>query len=397
VSGAPAVPAHCRLWGSELSPFALKLRALCDAAGLPYRWLPADGRRLDNARAWWRIHRATSTRSVVRYPQASALDEYPLVPFLLADGRVYYDSSALARWLDDHHAPAVGPLCPTDPATAFVAQLLDEAFDEFGLYMAHHNRWVVSATTNNAGTRIAREFRHHLPPGVPRFFGPWFARRQVRRLPYLFSVAPAGFVIPGLSPALTPPSRPGFPPTHGLLDDAWRQYLAGMEAVLVHQPFLLGDRFTIADASAYGQLGMNLTDPTAADQMRTCAPRTFGWVQAIRDRAHVGRTGPVYLSDRLRPLLDVVWRTFVPLMRQNAAAHTAARAGGAVLFNERAFDSGQALYDGTLMGQPFRAVVKTFQVRVWQDLCAAWTTTPADAQDQVSRLADSDAASALQA
>ena len=396
MSGAPAAPEHCRLWGSELSPFALKLRALCDAAGLAYRWLPAEGRRRDNARAWWRIQRATSARTVIRYPQASDLDEYPLVPFLLANGGVYYDSSALARWLDDHHAPAVGPLWPADPAAAFVAQLLDEAFDEFGLYMAHHNRWVVSATTNNAGTRIAREFRHHLPPGVTPFFGAWFARRQVRRLPYLFSVAPAGFAIPDLSPALTPPSRPGFPATHVLLDDTWRQYLAGMEAVLAHQPFLLGDRFTVADASAYGQLGMNLTDPTAADRMRAYAPHTFAWVQSVRDRAHVGRAGPVSLSDRLRPLLDIVGRTFVPLMRQNAAAHAAAQARGARLFNERAFDRGQALYDGTLMGQPFRAVVKTFQVRVWNDLCAAWTSTPADAQARVSRLAGVDVAGAMQ-
>ena len=396
MSGAPAVPAHYRLWGSELSPFALKLRALCDAAGLPYRWLPADGRRLDNARAWWRIQRATSTRTAIRYPQASNLDEYPLVPFLLADGQVYYDSSALAQWLDDHHPPAVGPLYPADPATAFVALLLDEAFDEFGLYMAHHNRWVVSATTNNAGTRIAREFRRHLPPGATPFFGPWFARRQVRRLPYLFSVAPAGFAIPGLSPALTPPSRPGFPPTHHLLDDAWLQYLAGTEAVLAHQPFLLGDRFTVADASTYGQLGMNLTDPTAADRMRANAPHTFRWVQSIRDRAHVGRAGAVYLSERLRPLLDVVWRTFVPLMQQNAAAHAAAQVRGERLFNERAFDRGQALYDGTLLGHAFRAVVKTFQVRVWQDLCTAWAATPADAQARISWLAETDVAAALQ-
>jgi hypothetical protein len=48
------------------------------------------------------------------------------------------------------------------------------------------------------------------------------------------------------------------------------------------------------------------------------------------------------------------------------------------------------------MGQPFRAVVKTFQVRVWNDLRAAWTSTPADAQAQVSRLAGVDVAGAMQ-
>ena len=31
-----------------------------------------------------------------------------------------------------------------------------------------------------------------------------------------------------------------------------------------------------------------------------------------------------------------------------------------------------ALYDGELMGHPFRSVVKTFQVRVWRELCGQW-------------------------
>ena len=40
----PGPPAHA-IWGSELSPFALKLRSLCDFAGIRYAWLPAEGGR----------------------------------------------------------------------------------------------------------------------------------------------------------------------------------------------------------------------------------------------------------------------------------------------------------------------------------------------------------------
>lgn len=36
----------CRLYGSELSSFSLKLRVMCDYAALPYTWVPADGTRL---------------------------------------------------------------------------------------------------------------------------------------------------------------------------------------------------------------------------------------------------------------------------------------------------------------------------------------------------------------
>jgi glutathione S-transferase len=361
------------LWGTELSPFTLKLRALLAYAAVPYRMLPETGGRLENYRAALAIALAKRRRTAVRYPTLSGLDEYPLVPFLLTGGRVYYDSSALARWLDDCHPPALGPLVPGDPALAFAAQLIDEAFDEFGLYLVHHARWVVSATTNDAGARLAREFARVLPPGAGPAFARRFAARQVRRLPYLFSVAPPAFALDGLPPALTPPARAGFPSTHRLIAHAWEAYLDGVDAVLREQPYLLGERFTLADASVYGQLGMNLKDPSAADVMQRRTPSTFRWLCAIRDGAHVGSRGALTLSTRLRGLLDAIARTFVPLMIQNDAAHTAARAAGETLFNEPAFNRGRALYDGTLLGLPFRAVVKTFQVRVWHELRSAWS------------------------
>jgi glutathione S-transferase len=360
------------IWGSELSPFTLKLRALCAVAGTPCRMLPEAGGRLENYRALARIARAKRRRTAVRYPSLSALDEYPLVPFLLPGWGVYYDSSALARWLDDRHPPSIGPLIPTDPALGFAAQLIDEAFDEFGLYLVHHARWVVSAASNDAGTRLAREFARVLPPGAGRRFAHRFSARQVRRLPYLFSVAPGDFAIDGPPSERVPPAPPGFPPTHRLLAHAWEAYLDGVDTVLREQPFLLGDRFTLADASVYGQLGMNLKDPSAAEVMRQRTPATYRWLCAIRDGQHVGRGGALILSTRLRGLLDAISRTFVPLMVQNEAAYDAARAAGETLFNEAAFDRGRAIYQGTLLGLPFRAVVKTFQVRVWRELRGAW-------------------------
>jgi hypothetical protein len=249
--------------------------------------------------------------------------------------------------------------------------------------MVHHKRWVLSATSNDAGERLAREFGRVLIPGMGAAFARSFARRQVRRLPYLFSVAPPGFSIPGLPHDLTPPSRAGFPETHGLLDEAWERHLAGMETVLTLQPFLLGERFTVADAAAYGQLGMNLADPTAAALMRELAPVTHDWLCRIRDGKHVGSVGTLALNRALRPLLDIMAQTFVPLMRQNARAYREARERGEDLFNEPAFDRGRACYEGDLLGRPFGSVVKTFQVRVWRELCDAWDSVPEDARARV--------------
>jgi len=382
---APGRAVHA-VWGSELSPFALKLRALLDYAGIPYRWLPAEGGRMENLRAARRVALAKRRCTAIRYPAMSELDEYPLVPFLIEEGGdVYYDSSALAHWIDDRHASASGPLFPEEPAQAFLARLIDEAFDEFGLYMVHHNRWVPSAATNDAGERLAGEFSKMLLPGMRGLFALRFSRRQTRRLPYLFSVAPPGLaaVRPGVPP---PPAPNGFPETHRLLEEAWEAYLDGMETVLADQPYLLGERFTVADASAYGQLGMNLRDASTAERMRDRAPLTHAWLCAIRDARHAGSSGSLHLEGRLSRLVEIILRSFVPLMRQNQQAYREARQRGETLFNESAFDAGRALYDGTLLGKPFRSVVKSFQVQVWSEIRAAWDALSSEERDQLAPL-----------
>jgi hypothetical protein len=175
-----------------------------------------------------------------------------------------------------------------------------------------------------------------------------------------------------------------------LLDEIWTRTIDAVEAILAGWPFLLGDRFTLADGAVYGALGMNLADPTAADRMRARAPRTFAWLGRIRDHRHVGARGEVALHADLGPLLGALRVTFVPLMRQNEAAWEIARAGGETRFNERAFDAGRALYDGTLPGRPFRSVAKSFQVQVWRDLRDAWGRLAAPDRARVREVAGGD-------
>jgi glutathione S-transferase len=375
------------LWGSELSPFSLKTRAVLEWAEIPHQWLPDHGSRWQNLRAAWQIERAKRTRTAIRHPATSPLDEYPLVPFVLDGTATYYDSTAIARWIDETRPAAGGPLVPPDPATAFVTAFVDEAFDEVGLYLAHHFRWVVSAQTNDAGRRLAHEMRHHAPPGGPAWLARWFPRRQVRRLPYLFSVAAPDAPRPALPAGLIPPSRPGFPPTHALLEGIWERWIDAIERLLTRRPFLLGERFTLADASVYGTFGMNLADPTAAARMRERAPATFAWLERLRAQGHVGSRGPVGLGPELAPLLDALRTTFSPLMHQNERAWDAARAAGETCFNERGFDRGRGLYDGEILGQPFRSVVKTFQVRAWRELRHAWRGLDPHARERVQAVA----------
>lgn len=376
------------IWGSALSPFHLKVMAMCRYVGLPFRVLPGERSRLENLRYNWRRYQVVTRRLPLTWPRKTKLDEFPLVPYLFGPGgENLYDSSAIAEWLDTQ-SPAPRPrgrLIPEEPAAAFVAHLIDEYADEFGLYMAHHMRWVISAKDNDAGRRVAREYR--VGP-FESLMAEWFSRRQVRRLPYLFSVAPAGFRIDGLPEQRQPPSRPGFPPTHALLNDAFDRLLVALEQLLRARPYVLGSHFTVADASLYGQLGMNLSDPSANAHIQQKAPGLHRWLQRIHagEFDTAGSVREWQFDSALSPLLAEIVRTYVSLMHQNAAAYERLKAADEICFNERAFNRNQALYEGTLDGHPYRAVVKAFQVRTWRDLCQRWRGLNAASRARVAAL-----------
>jgi glutathione S-transferase len=374
------------IWGSELSPFTLKVIRLFRHAGLPLRFLPLHGSWAENWRYTLRVESLKRGRLPLTWPQMTEDDEFPLVPFAFGPrGENLYDSSAIAHWLDRELDDSQRTI-PADAAAAFVVRLIDDYADEFGLYMVHHNRWKVSALDNDAGQRVAHEYRFLAGP-FRGLWAKWFSARQTRRLPYLFSVAPAGFHIEGLPENRQPPSRDGFPPTHALLEKAFERLLDILEALLSKRAFILGERFTLADAAIYGQLGINLADPSADRWMRERAPTLHRWLTALHgeEAQPIVSKNALALDEDLKPLLEEICRTHVALMQQNAAAYARIKAADG-RFNERAFDHGESLYDGTIDGQPFRHVAKSFQARVWRECLAHWSRLDAKARAQVGAL-----------
>lgn len=389
VGGKP----HWTILGSELSPYTLKVMACFSYLRIPHRLLYTQGSLLDNVRLQWRKLALTQGWKSLTWPKMSADDEFPLVPYLFgADGENLYDSTAIGHYIDRH---SLGhphrPLVPDDDLKlAFIVNLIDEYADEMGLYMVHHNRWKVAAQDNNAGARLAGELRSLVGPAQP-LVDWFFSARQVRRLPYLFSVAPANFRIDGLPDNRQPPSRDGFPPTHALLEDAFLRLLAALEPVFEKRSYLFGDSLTLADASLYGQLAMNLADPAAAAWIAQTAPNTHAWLQRIAGQnftypasSPTGADAKPRWFDDLKPLLQEISRVFLPLMAQNAAAVADLRDRNQQVFNEPAFWKNQALYDGELDGHPFRSVAKTFQAKVWHNLQQQWQTLPEEDRKAIS-------------
>lgn len=374
------------VWGSELSPFTLKVQRLLRQAELDFRFLPTEGSRAENISYLLRRERLIWKRLAITWPKMSEEDELPLVPFIYDANNNktnFYDSSAFAELLDNHcvqHSSFI----PNHPAANFLVKLIDEYADEYGLYMVHHNRWVVSAASNDAGKRLANEFRSLLPSAfLRRAFGNWFSKRQVRRLPYLFSVAPKHNDYSHLTKARRPPYKQGFPATHQLLEDSFSRLLQILEELLSQRAYVLGNTMTLADISLYAQLGMNVSDPDANQWMKTVAPTVHQWVLKLHQPQlikHTSSNKAFQLDEQISPLLEEIQRTFVPLMQQNAEAVCHKHK------NEKAFNRGRGLYDGTIDGVAFRSVGKTFQAKVWRSLCKQWQALPADSQQTLIKL-----------
>lgn len=372
------------LWGVRLSPYTLKLEAAMQYKGIAYRRLPAMGTHFENARLILRLESAKRLSEVTRYPNIDKdFDEYPLLPFLSYDKRHFeYDSSSILRRMEDENE---GPkLIPSHPAIAFLTRFIDEAFDEFGLYLVHHMRWVGSAKTNRMGQLLASEFKTALPPGGAWWLSRTFPVRQVKRLTYLMSAAPEHYKA-GVKSSLTPRAKSGFPPTHELLEQSWKALLEALDTIFSKQNYLFGDHFTLADASIYGQLGMNLVDPEAAEKLRKTAPSLSAWLNRINDGQFVQTDDDIdaklNIHPRLDNLLNTLMGTYSALMVQNERAYDDALEQGQTRFNEDAFDLGQAMYDGKLRGYPFRTVVKSFQVRTWREVKAHWASLEQAEQD----------------
>ncbi len=374
------------LWTSESSPFSLKIISCLEYMGVGYTCLPKKERRLKSLATAVKVEWAKSRNKVYKYPQMTPLDEYPGVPYLIQnDGSIQYDSSGISRWLDDTRGNQVAhSLWPQEPELAFVAQLIDDAMDDFGIYLAHHLRWVHSAATNDAGRRLHKEFGALLFWANERKFEVNFSKRQVRRLPYLFSM-PSTDYQQNVPEYLKAPIESDWPETHTLLDKAWQEILGSLEQVLSVQSYLLGERFTIADASVYGMLGMLLDDPTAKADMLERAPITHQWLLDIKSGKHVNDRSdkPLTLSAALVPFVEVLCQYFAPLMEQNEAAYEKYKGQGETLFNEPAWRKRRSLYSGELQGHSFTSVVKTFQVQAWHDIKSSWRSLSGSEQESL--------------
>ncbi|MES3040469.1 MAG: glutathione S-transferase family protein [Pseudomonadota bacterium] len=265
-----------RLFGMEVSPYSVKVRALLRFKQVPFEWLL----------------RSRANESAFREHA-----KVPLIPLLVTPTGPMQDSTPMLSFLEaEHPTPSIRL---TDPLLNFLSDALEEAADEWLIKPMFHYRWNYEADRHEAGLRIATA---SVDPGTdPSKFAEMIgAHLMTRREPLGCSEANAPLI------------------ERYLLEGATR-----LNAHLQARPFLFGDQLSAADLGL-GSLYYELySDPTPSALLRPFSALS-AWAQRCMNPEGLGAGKSESwdsLSATLRPVLEhELSKHYLPWARANAAA-----------------------------------------------------------------------------
>ncbi|MDP1541406.1 MAG: glutathione S-transferase family protein [Moraxellaceae bacterium] len=149
-----------QLFGMEVSPYAVKVRALLRHKGIAHQWLPRS-RRYESA--------------------FRAKAKLPLIPLLVIDEEAFQDSTPILDMLEQRYP--TNSIHLADASMNWLSRALEEAADEWAVKPMFHYRWQYEADRINAGMRIARA---SVEPGTdPAPFAGMISAHLMTRLPTL--------------------------------------------------------------------------------------------------------------------------------------------------------------------------------------------------------------------
>jgi glutathione S-transferase len=307
-----------RIYGSELSPYSVKVRSYFRYKRIPHEWL---------------LRSAATEEEFQRYAKL------PLIPLVVGpDGDARQDSTPIIEHFERlHPEPAIQP---DDPTSAFLSALIEEYADEWGNKPMFHFRWTYPPDQDSAAERIARSMMPGVDEDAVMSAIGTIKTRMVPRLAFVGSSAATTDVIEG----------------------SFHRQLAILEQHLETRPYLFGGRPALGDFGLYAQLYQCSTDPTPGALMRDTSPAVLGWIDSMLDPAPAGPFESwEALAPTLMPLLrDEVAGTFFPWTAANAAAIAA----------------GQKEFSATLGGKPFKQEAQKYHAKSLAALRARWAATP---------------------
>ena len=273
-----AVTETFKLFGSELSPYSVKVRSYLRYKGVPHDWTP---------------------RSAANQAEFQKHAKLPLIPLVITpEGEGLQDSTPI---IEHFEAKASGPsIVPDDPALAFLSALVEEYADEWGNKWMFHYRWSYPADCWATAERIALQMMGQQGPLAVAQARGVVAERMTGRLGFVGSNAT----------------------TRPVIEASFKRVLELLDYHLASRPYLLGGRPALADFGLWGQFYEMATDPTPGAHMRASAKHVMAWIERmVSPKAEGSFESWEALAGGLMPLLKgEVGGFFLPWSAANAAA-----------------------------------------------------------------------------
>jgi len=278
-----AAEGRYRLYGTNGSPYSMKLRAILRYRRLPFDWVLRTERNNDLL-----AHVSPPVIPILQFP---------------GDGRFQSDSTPLAYLLEERH-PLARSIVPNDPVHAYLSHLIEDFADEWGTKIMFWYRWARDEDIAYSRLWIADDFFPDRKGEARTAIAEEFAQRQIGRM------------------ALVGCTKENAP----IIEASFERILDLLEPHVGLHDFLFGSRPALADFGLFGQLKPLSEDATPQTIMRARAQRVESWVRQLDDAS--GIEGDWLDNDASPPkatlgLLRLIGELYLPFLAANAEAFAA--------------------------------------------------------------------------
>lgn len=279
MSELPSAP-PIRLLGSNISYFTGKMENYFRLKHIPYQ--------LESMQF-------PATRKLLE--RELGLMQMPAV--VLPDGRFMTDTTKMIEWFEEQYPQY--PILPPDPLQRFLCHLLEDWADEWWWRPAMHYRWHYGEGARFASYHLANELLGSIPlPG-------WLKRlylQQRQRSGYTTGDGISRATVVGVESDVA---------------QLWQQ----LEDMLSRQPYLLGERPSLADIAFAGPFFRHFAlDPVPLELLRQQAPSVLEWVVRLWNARMDNMSGewPECIPEGVTALLEHMGRGYLPYLSANVEA-----------------------------------------------------------------------------
>jgi glutathione S-transferase len=232
------------IYGSEYSPFSVKLRSYFRYKKIPHEWRP-------------RTHKNLS--------EFQRLAKLPLIPLVVAsNGEVLQDSTPIMELMESRYPERL--VQPSSVELSYISFLLEDYGDEWVNKPMFHYRWWSDIDQVEVSNGLANSA---LPDGTMEAKEQLAAQIRKRMVPRLRFVG----------------SHEG---TKYIIEHSLDTLLTYLERHLRNRPYIFGRKPCFADFGIWGQLYSCLLQPTTKALIVNGYPEITSWIERMLDPEDLG-------------------------------------------------------------------------------------------------------------